>query len=346
MAALERVREVLKEIGPVRRRAALPSMDPLVQKALLAFLQSPKGTQQTGLSLGSNKSTEQCPIAACASSTISSSLMRKNVKPVLNCKLVTDTSPRGNAGAKIINCVGTSKYKAIMHIKALRFYTQARTDVEVAIEHYIILVQIRNAIAEATAADLDIWSKPEHIYAVCRVIFDQHGTSESEIGLGAMLHFRAPRWLRSDVQIISPVMPLEHALKMHSRILQTRDVSWEAFRREWIALLQCGYYKQHRRLSLAAAEAMVDVERQRGLDSKWNKTLEQAVRRAAASLQHDKRQGLKLGKAAVQKQRDVAKAEKLRTQRKKERWKWLRTSAKDLTTAEIMGGFPAHLRDI
>merc|ERR1712139_336622 len=143
-----------------------------------------------------------------------------------------------------------------IHVKALRLYTREQATLEAAIEHQIVLVQIKQALTTRIAGKEQLWDGHNDAFQVCQAVLQENGTSEAELGLRAWVHIRAPRWLGSRCRIGSMATDLASALAVHSRLLHAKATSWEALRAEWVHLVQI---RKH--VSLMEAEATVDSYR-------------------------------------------------------------------------------------
>lgn len=69
----------------------------------------------------------------------------------------------------------------------------------------------------------------------------ESGFTEDTIGLSVFVHLKATQWL-GDCPIISQVLPLVDALKVHTQLLCARKKSWTALRAEWIGLIRAKKY--------------------------------------------------------------------------------------------------------
>merc|ERR1711907_554780 len=79
-----------------------------------------------------------------------------------------------------------SRYKAHLHIKSFRIYTSSHATIDMAIDHQIILMQIRLAWTAAWQSNPNMWEEhPEQFASLCREVLKANGTSESEMGLKA-----------------------------------------------------------------------------------------------------------------------------------------------------------------
>jgi len=148
-----------------------------------------------------------------------------------------------------------SRYKAHLHIKSIRMYTNSHPTIEMAIDHQIILMQIRVAWMAVWQLNANTWmERPDEFAAVCKNILTVNGTSESELGLKAFVSIQARPWLGKNCFIISPVLELSEALELQGKLLRARLLSWAAFRAEWIELMQCKRHALHARSKVRSAE--------------------------------------------------------------------------------------------
>jgi len=145
------------------------------------------------------------------------------------------------------------RYQANIHVKALRIYTREQTIFESAIEHQIVLVQIKQALIARSRQDSQVWCKPSAVLQVCQSVLHANNTSEALLGLRAWVHIRAASWIGHQHRIGSMASSLASAVELHARLLTARATSWECFRAEWVQLLQA-----RKQVSLREAEATAD----------------------------------------------------------------------------------------
>lgn len=242
-----------------------------------------------------------------------------------------------------------SKYKAHMNIKSLRLYTNGNAKIEVAIEHYIILVQIREALLVAVAEDPGKWEKPEEIDCICSQVLRENSTSAVEIGLTAFVSIQAPKWLAKTCTIMSPVMSFTEAVHVHARMRRARQTSWEALRAEWVELMQYKRYIRAKIRTEAEAHAIADEARKRFLIQSQKREQELFLRKQARILTQKKRQeerryqlGLKRhAREQQQRQRQIVREQLL--QSKKEELQIQRQATLDRRLAEIVRGLERAL---
>jgi len=241
---LGQLRDVLQYMNRDQRRAALDTLPPRVQAALVLFIETVQSI------------------------------------PVLSAKPVTpDTStasepafvPSATSNVSVGTCPATqsnsaSTYKAHIHVKALRLYTRGHSCLEVALERQMVLVQLRQALSMASVKDAQFWEHPGSAYKICSEVMQANGTCETELGLSAYVYFRAGHLLNQNSTIISPVMPLVEVLELHGRLLRARRTSWNELRAVWIELMQCDRQPIGKRKSFKEAEAIADAARATALD--------------------------------------------------------------------------------
>lgn len=165
------------------------------------------------------------------------------------------------------------KYQASIHVKALRLYTREQCSVQAAIEHQIVLVQLKQALDARSIREPEFWDDHRTVLQVCDAVLSSNETSETELGLRAWVHIRAPRWLGPRCRISSTANPLAEALKVHALLLRARDTSWESLRAEWLHLLQF-----QKRLSGKVAATIVDQARQATLAENLKRSLNNVER--------------------------------------------------------------------
>eukprot|EP00746_Dinoflagellata_sp_MGD_P125553 gnl/MRDRNA2_/MRDRNA2_60322_c0_seq1.p1 gnl/MRDRNA2_/MRDRNA2_60322_c0~~gnl/MRDRNA2_/MRDRNA2_60322_c0_seq1.p1 ORF type:complete len:547 (+),score=123.24 gnl/MRDRNA2_/MRDRNA2_60322_c0_seq1:294-1934(+) len=153
-----------------------------------------------------------------------------------------------------------SRYKAHLHIKSFRIYTNSHATIDMAIDHQIILMQIRLAWTAAWQANPSMWEDdPEQFAILCQQVLKVHNTSQNEMGLKAFVSMEARHWLGKNCFVISPVMGLSEALAWHGKLLRARRVSWYAFRAAWIELMQCERHAQAKVRSTEGAQLYADA---------------------------------------------------------------------------------------
>jgi len=244
-------------------------------------------------------------------------------------------------------------YKAHLHIKALRFYTLAHPNLEVALDRQMILMQLRQALVAATKTHSCLWEDAHATYQICMEVLNANRTSEIDMGLCSYVYLRAANLLVQTRTIISPVIPLRETLELHSRLLRARRTSWQALRAEWIDIMLSTRQPLAKRKTLVDAEVIADEARSEALKIQFTRL----ARRLAKSVEHDEKRASRQHRKMIQhlrkEQRKIVTARKLalasRRQLRREdeaqhKWRqeWMKRS--DLTMDDIMGGPPAMYR--
>lgn len=323
---LGQLRNVLQCMKSDQRRAALQTLAPRVQAALVLFMETVQSTPAADL-----PSASRCdPIPAPQASP-------STLKPSAASGISMGANPTLHHSAG-------STYKAHVHIKALRFYTRGHHALEVALDRQMILVELCQTLSAASAENPLLWEDPRKTYEICLEVFRANGTSEDELGLSSYIYLRAGHWLVQSCTIISPVMPLAEALELHCRLLRARRTSWQELRAEWVKLMQCSRHPLGKRKSFHEAEAIADAARASALKIQ----LERAANSVAKALDLEELRTLRRRKTLAQHQvREVRReararkaverrAMKVRAEAWKERRRWWRRS--DLTIDDIMHG--------
>lgn len=336
--AVGRLRSVLQSLDGATRREAVAALEPQIQRALLAYMLAQKAggdevNQRTSASPGSVPRVEIADLG------------RESRQHSSNIGSHGARCPQ--SGVVGVHRIGAF-YRASVAVANLEIYSGLRPRVGIAIDEHIILMQLREAIL----LEIDTGSKhtqqlDENILKVCRECLAKNGTSEREIQLRAKVRVRATQWIGS-ARISSPTLPFETAIRLRSRLLRSKQSSWQSFRAECIALWQgerCFHGKRSRRTP-QEAEAMAEkgwanaASRRLNTEARQRRLLNKAVRRVAAVLELEERRN------SAEKARARAAAE--RKAAMNQRWsqdqlrKWYRRS--DLTMEEIIRGPPAHLR--
>jgi len=221
--SLQRLRDVLQAMRKPVRQALMSSIPMHVQKALKDFMET---------------TSKKTPPSAAS-----------------------DGHPRRAGSACTRLSTSGNKSKAQLDIEHLRIYTRW-VDLEVAIEHQVMLVEVKDSIAAASVSDSNFWSVPDKVIKAFEHVLSNEGTSIEELGLSVYVEMRATEWVASGYHITSPVLTLVEAIALRSRLIFARSTSWDLVRSEWINLLQRG---RHGR-SLEEAEAYVDQARQSFLE--------------------------------------------------------------------------------
>lgn len=251
--ALELVRSVLQSMNALQRQSAIVGMPLQTRTKLLVYMEH---AQQAGN-------------ASCNASTGPRSTAGRQQPS--KAKRNTNARSASTYGISKVYCgngLRRTKYQASIHVKALRFYTREHSTIEAAIDHQIVLVQIKQALHARSTDEQQFWDEPGRALQACNAVLQLNGTSEGELGLRAWVHIRAPRWLGSNCRIGSTATNLASALEMHARLLRARATSWEALRAEWVQLVQV-----RRRISYQQAETIVDRHRHASLEEHLTRAL-------------------------------------------------------------------------
>lgn len=321
---LSHLRHVLQCMKEDQRRSAIQGLAPRVQKALVRFMETFSNPQ------------------VIASTAKSSSLHSKDTPK--STALVHSGIVRG---ARAALCNADSTYKAHVHIKALRFYTRGQPRLEVALERQIVLVQIRQALAAASAENPFLWEDAAETCQICEAVLRANATSEEDLGLSAYIYLRAGHWLPKGCTIISPVMPLKEVLELHCRFLGARRASWQHLRGEWVQLMQSIRQPTSKRKTLREAEIIADKARAVALRVQLERavgfverTLSLEERRASARRKVEARRATRARIAAATAERRLARQQ---AEARRERRRWSRRS--DLTMEDILKGPPLQRMD-
>lgn len=263
--AMQRLRTLLHSMEQPQRRDAISSLAPSVRAALLDFMQR----EQTG------EITQKPNIVHCSRS-------HQRLSVSSNACVGKQARQRGAApfGIRTIRLAGGVRYQPQVHIKALRLYASKQTTLEIAAVYQDLLVRVREALLAASVDEPLFWLDHRRVAKVCSKTFCEFEVTENEIGLRTFVHMRAARWLGQGVQIASPVVRFAEAARVHARLLHARAASWDAFRAEWLKLLQSAGQSKRKRMSAWEAEAVVDGARRSALQ----RQLVQAARSALRAL--------------------------------------------------------------
>lgn len=327
---LTQLRTILQCMQVDHRRSALQTLPPRVQAALVVFAESVKTAPAA-----------QPP--TCSESTSSSTQSTRSM-PTIKSKATSGIT----AQKPTVRHKNTLVYKAHVHIKALRFYTSGcNNSLEMALDRQMVLVQMRQALLSASVKHQSLLEDPDATYAVITKLFQEIGTSEEELGLSAYIYLRAGRWLVQTCTIISPVMPLFEAIKLHAQILRARRTSWQDLRTVWVKIMQSTRQHFGKRKSLRQAEAIADAARASALKMQLGKAVKQVEKALDLEELRTQRARKKTAKQQVAQARREAKAKraaalaeqqalKMKLDAWKERLQWKRVS--HLTMDDIMYG--------
>lgn len=326
-AALENMRSLLQSMTAQQRLSAIQNVSSDVRVALLSFMQNPQNTQRLASQTG------------------------KPAMPAQGRKhMWRPATPAALSGVRTITSSLGTRYRAHLVIRGLRLYINT-SDYEAAIDHHIMLVQMRDAVGAESFNDPCIWTKPEKLLCIMTRILTDSNSSETPIELHVFVYMRASPWLDKNTYIVSPVMDLARATSLYAQLLSAHLVSWEALRAEWLQLLQVKQRFQARGLSHTDAETIVDQAREKALLHHFK----QAERRVKSAMKCESLEAKKAcalvaresRRLAIEKERVVAlerKATKQRRQMWQARQKWLPQSRwRDMTMEDIMLNTYLHL---
>lgn len=253
--ALESLRSVLQAMDALQRETIIQGMVPQMRVKLLGYMEQARETGNVLRNVG---------FQAAAIKHHS-----RKAKP----NTAREASAYGLS--KVYGGSGPQrmKYQASIHVKALRLYTREQCSVQAAIEHQIVLVQLKQALDAQSIGEPEFWDDHRTVLQVCEAVLSSNETSEAELGLRAWVHIRAPRWLGPRCRISSMATPLAKALEVHARLLRARDTSWESLRVEWLHLLQF-----QKRFSAKEAATIVDRARRATLAENLKRALNSVER--------------------------------------------------------------------
>lgn len=254
--ALELVRSLMQSMSMLQRQTAILNMVPQVRAKLLAYMERSRQAGSTSCKAGRQSVHDSERSAKAKLKTTVREASTYDISKVY----------RANASQRL-------KYQANIHIKALRLYTREQSNLDAAIEHQIVLVQIKQALNARSIDDPEFWDDHRKALQVCEAVLQSNRTSEVELGLRAWVHLRAPRWLGSQCRIGSSVTTLASALQVHGRLLHAKATSWECLRAEWIHLVQV-----RKQLPLKEAESIVDRSREATLKEQLARALKDVQR--------------------------------------------------------------------
>lgn len=244
--ALELLRVALQHMEHSDRQRAVVELAPAVRSSLVAFM-------------------ERCK-------TEPTHLQQKSKAKMQACRAVVRSSLSGTTAVIPIRGTKATRYQGQLQIGSLRFYTREHASIETAIDHQMILVQIRCALAQASKGNLLFWDDHTIPLEICKSVIERSGVPEASLRIRCFVQMRAANWLTRATKVTSPVGTLASSLQIYSRMTRARSTSWLALRKEWVACLQ-----KRKRFSQSDAEVFADRAR---LDR-----LRQQMAKAAASVE-------------------------------------------------------------
>lgn len=380
--ALERLRCFLKGVAPERRRLLLDSMKEEVRSRLLKFMQFRAAAAQSGRFLvlvGSGSSTSSSESLASADSdgpwtSDAKPLLRieDNLHPSVVSWSDGPVTAAGNDAApeperywapraRGVHTVQTKTkglrhplYRGVLRFTNLTVFTRYQRNFDTAVDHHILLVQIRRACMGGMQRDISCRIKSDEIRKAFDVVFTERGTSAQELGVLVMteVSLLPGSWNNGvNFSVRSPTASLSEALDWRDRMLAVRFADWEVFRLIWVELLQSPQWKT-KAMDAQDAQAFVN-DQWKKVEPYWRhreasgggrfahrEVMDDGDRRFARLVQSVSRH---MAAEAATARRQTLEEERLRQRLSRDRWRW--ATRKDATTAEILGGFPPHLRD-
>lgn len=210
---------------------------------------------------------------------------------------------------------------------------------EEALDNQMVFARIRDSIERAREG---VWANPSAFVDIVQKTLGK-GVSIEHVCQDVHIYMRADEWVGPDKAIVSAVLPLKDAVRLHQRLLQARNTSWASLRQEWVLLVQQTHKMRRQQCSQAEAEATVDGARQaflrcrlQAIVPKAEKELERISVRAG---RHQARMARKKAAEDRQRQRVVAAAasaaNRAMARRSAKLRRWFR---KDLTMDELRRG--------
>lgn len=142
-------------------------------------------------------------------------------------------------------------FRAKINLEHISLYSSYTANL-LAVEHHIFLVRLRHLVTSGLKRGLEIEEAFQEAFGVLEkldlsgtcpvdVFPSQQQTSFSSFlhqqGIRTYLNIRAARWLGS-THVTSPVLPFTQILDLRKRLLIAREQGWDAFRAEWISMMQ------------------------------------------------------------------------------------------------------------
>jgi len=361
--ALANLQHVLQAMSVDQRHSSIQELPESIRVMLIEFAQRRKqvATNCSSLSLvpvhlpSSPSSTEE---TSCEENESSSDGNRIGLSPQLALAGLAEPADsksfatpcvrrqlRSKPGVEASSQAGQIVYRARLAFMNIKIFTKYQPSLETAIDHHIILTQIRSA-AKVKTRSYNL-SAGEQLLAACNKVCTENGTSPTGLGLRARLQLEL-RKSQPHIYMSSPMLPLEETVEWRSKALAARYKDWTSFRSIWAELLQhkgCergrmtvsiaeGYLEkcwaliqdhwQHMCESIATQESnkrVSEADRQRRTYQKCVIVLRRIL--------HKRRKAADARAAADAKSRRLAHEEHAR---------WLRQNYKHLTTEEIMHG--------
>lgn len=212
-------------------------------------------------------------------------------------------------------------FRAKMNLEHISLYSSYTAN-ELAVEHHIFLVRLRHLVTSGLKRGLEIAEAFQEAFGVLEKLdlsgcpvdhFPSQQTSFSSFlhqqGIRTYLNIRAARWLGS-THVTSPVLPFTQILDLRKRLLMAREQGWDAFRAEWISMMQhVGLSRVRKRVGHPAG--IVELAQ-----SKMHKTARFRRPLKPLKLRASERPELKLCRAVKAAEAALAKLVRLKRKRK------------------------------
>lgn len=216
--SLTTLHEVLREMDKPMRDQEISKMHEGVRTALLKFMEERRSLE---------KPVHREPVYAVGSSCMRLRSFRDSI--------------------------GREKFSVQLDVDSLRAYTR-QVPLETAIEHQLVLSDLRDHLLEAEAS---FWKPPFKICQVFQAVLSSHTTTVCTLGLSIFVQMRASEWIPNAYSLTSPVMGFDETVALRHRLITARATSWAMLRQAWVALLQA------RKHSMTAGDASVYVDKAR-----------------------------------------------------------------------------------
>lgn len=234
---LSNLREVLQSMDASTRRTSISNMSSKIRVVLMKHMEGSEDSPADQVDRSSRK--------------LGSSSIRL--------RAVAKGTTGGTAGCK---------YSAQMDIDCLRTYTR-QVAFDLAIEHQLVLSDLRDKLVAASEMNASIWSPPYKVCDIFHQVLLSHQTCAKELGLSVFVQLRASEWVANRHSLTSAVLSFEDAVALRFRLISAR--TWPALRQEWLQLLQSGRHK----LEETSAVALVDAARMDFLQRKFQTVVKQ-----------------------------------------------------------------------
>lgn len=289
--AMEQLQMILQSMSAEVRRSSISRMPMAVRNVLLKFM-------------------------AERSDSSNASPLTPRKYPSLRCK--KKRSVCGSRLRPIKNTYGLS-YSAQVDIGLLRLYTRGVRDIEKAIEHQLVLSQVRDVLYSADEESHEVWNNAGEVEQIIEDVLRKTGSSEEELGLRACVQMRATAYVERKHVMTSPAMSFRKVLPLRNRLVCARRESWDRFRAQWVNLMRSTRNARSKDLSQEDAETLCDEARKEFLE----KQLALALRNTVRMLKAEEQKASKTSKGSPQEKhrllRDFVKAQTTRDAR--EMWK-------------------------